>query len=81
MKNINHWAAQQLVQCFCPQTSSWPREMKIAKKLLKLSPNLNAWMALSNRNVGSLAYFLKSENSVYIPTSQENPYHLDLELL
>lgn len=78
--NIEHKACQKLVDKFV-RNPVWPREMKLAKRLLAQSPDIDAWMALDISLVPSLAYFLSEVGQVYIPQSQQNPYLLDLDKL
>ncbi len=78
MKNIEHWVAQQLVEKFCAN-ANWPKELKMAKKLLCKSPDLDAWLNLNiGRKINSLCFFLTTEGESYIPLSQKNPYLMDL---
>ncbi len=80
MKNIEHWAAKQLVGKFV-NNPNWPRELKISYKLLNLSPDLDSWLSLNIGILPSLAFFLTSEGKIFIPSSGRNPYLLDLDKL
>jgi hypothetical protein len=74
--NNFHEACKMLVNKFC-KDPSWPREIKCAKKLLQLSPDIDAWMGIElGFKVNSLCYFL-GDGAEYVPTSQRNPYLLD----
>jgi hypothetical protein len=80
--NPEFQACQKLVSMFCESPSSWPNEIKTAKKLLKLSPDIEAWKALHlPYKINSLLYFLTPEGKDLIPSSKENPYLLDLDRL
>lgn len=71
-----------LVDKFCPNCDNWPREMKIAKKLLYICPDIEAWQALKLPfAIHSLSYFLTEVGKVFIPKSQKNPHLLDLDSL
>lgn len=76
MNNL-HEACKMLVMKFC-ENPSWPKEIKCAKKLLQLSPDIDAWMGIElGFKVNSLCYFL-GDGRDFVPTSQRNPYLLDL---
>lgn len=54
---------QMIVSGFVPEVLSWPREMKIAKKLFERCPNEDFWKALIGwRKVKSLSWLLTTEN-------------------
>lgn len=77
--NIEHWACKELVGKFVKEPN-WPKEIKIAKKLLfNYSPDLDAWLALNmSYKLTSLAFFLTENGKSFIPQSQNNPYLFDL---
>ena len=80
MKNIEHEACKALVSKFCANPKSWAQELKIARKLLNLSPDLKSWYALElPMKINSLAYFLTEDGKIFVPKSQKNDYLLDLE--
>ncbi len=61
---------------------NWPREIKIAKKLLYLCPDIDAWKGLFlDRPISSLSFFLTDGGEIFIPHSKKNPYLLDLDKL
>lgn len=77
--NPEFLACQKLIEKFCDNPSSWPKEIKIARKLLLLCPDLDAWYGLTlPKKINSLSYFLSSEGKDFIPESQKNPLLLDL---
>ncbi len=80
-KNPEYDCCRELVSKFCAN-ANWPREMKMAKKLLFICPDLEAWQELTLAfPVTSLAFFLTDEGKIYIPESRRNPYLLDLDKL
>jgi len=81
MKNIEFECCRQLIIKFVEEPN-FPREVKLAKKLLYLSPDLDSWLKLTlPHKINSLAFFLTENGKPYIPESQQNPYLLDLEKL
>ncbi len=78
--NVEHKLCKELVGKFV-KNPRWPREIKIAKTLLSQCPDIEAWFGLNLSGLPSLAYFLTEEGSMFIPTSQKNPYLLDLSKL
>lgn len=75
--NTFHEACKMLVLKFCKEPD-WPKEIRCAKKLLQLSPDIDAWMGIElGFKVNSLCYFL-GDGKDFVPTSQKNPYLLDL---
>lgn len=80
--NIEHHACKILVNKFVPNNDNWRREIKIAKKLLHLSPDIHSWLSLQIPfSINSLAFFLTEEGKIYIPESTHNPYLLDFDML
>lgn len=78
MPNNFHEACKFLVVKFCKGPIDWPKEIKFAKKLLQLSPDTEAWDGIDlGFKLNSLAYFL-GDGKEFVPTSQRNPYLLDL---
>lgn len=79
--NIEHEVCKKLVTKFI-ERPNFPREIKIAKKLLLLSPDVDSWMELNlPYKIPSLAFFLTDDGKVFIPSSGRNPYLLDLDKL
>ena len=75
-------ACQRLVEKFCANPDSWPKEIKIARKLLKMCPDLESWYALTlPKEINSLSFFLCKDGGMFIPTSIKNPDLLDLSKL
>ncbi len=81
MKNLEHWAAKELIVKFI-ENPNWNKEIKIAYKLLYKSPDLESWLSLSLPiKISSLSFFLTKEGELYCPESCKNPYLLDLQKL
>lgn len=79
--NIEHEVCKKLVTKFI-ERPNFPREIKIAKKLLLLSPDVDSWMELNlPYKIPSLAFFLTEDGKVFVPSSGRNPYLLDLDKL
>lgn len=77
--NIEHECCKKLVSKFV-ESPNFPREIKIAKKLLLLSPDVDSWMELNlPYKIPSLAFFLTEDGKVFVPESQRNSYLLDLD--
>lgn len=65
--NTEHECCKKLVVKFVEQPN-FPREIKIAKKLLLLSPDVDTWMELNlPYKIPSLAFFLTEDGKVFIP--------------
>jgi hypothetical protein len=80
-KSVIQQCCLELINKFI-DNPNYPREIKIAKKLLYICPDLHSWLALEIPfKINSLAFFLKPESHCYIPISQENPYLLDMDEL
>lgn len=78
LKINKHNLARKLVENFCGDTDSWPREIKIAKRLLDICPNLDAWKALNLAfPINSLAFFLTPRGKTFIPNDKTNPYLIE----
>lgn len=71
-KNTNHAKCQLIVSRFCGHNPKlyWAREIKIAKKLLKLEPEVSVWLSLEHRKLSSLSWFLSDEGKLFIKTSK-----------
>lgn len=75
-------ACRMMIDKFCPNCNNWPLEISVAKKLLYISPDIDAWLALSLPfPIDSLIFFLSESGRFYHPTSQKNPYLLDMNKL
>lgn len=82
MKNLEHWACTKLIEHFCLNPNNWAREIKIAKKLLYDTPDLDSWLSVKlPKTIYSLAFFLTEQGKHFIPESRANPYVFDLDKL
>lgn len=79
MKVSNHKLCQLIVKKFVKGNINWPREIKIAQKLVKKFNSFNFWDNL--KELGSpppsLAWFLKPEGKAFLLKEYEN-FKLDL---
>lgn len=50
---------------------NWPREMKIAKKLLELYPDSSFWKKINSQQYFSLSYFLTPEGLDFLKTQEK----------
>ena len=73
MANTLHNKCKLLVNHFCSHAKfiSWGKEIKIAKKLLKLNPEIKFWKSLQTSNpVFSLSWFLTKEGKDFLQVSK-----------
>jgi hypothetical protein len=79
LKISNHKLCQFIVKKFIKGNINWPREIKIAQKLVKRFNSFEFWYNL--RELGSpppsLAWFLKSEGKAFILKEYEE-FNLNL---
>ena len=79
MKTINHRLCQLVVKKFVKGNINWPREIKIAQRLVKRFNSFDFWDNL--KELGSpppsLAWFLKSEGKAFILKEYES-FNLNL---
>lgn len=68
MKTINHKLCQFIVKKYIKQNINWPREIKIAQKLIKKFNNYRFWknLRIFNIELPSLAWFLKKEGKAFL---------------
>lgn len=75
----NHKLCQLIVKKYIKSNINWPREIKIAQKLIKKFNSFNFWNNL--KELGSpppsLAWFLKSEGKAFLLKEYEN-FNLNL---
>lgn len=68
MKKVNHKLCQLIIKKFIKGEINWPREIKIAQKLIKRFDSFEFWDNL--KELGSpppsLAWFLKPEGKAFI---------------
>ncbi len=71
-KNTAHAKCQLIVNRFCGHNPKlyWAREIKIAKQLLKLEPEVSVWLSLEHRKLSSLSWFLTDDGKLFIKTSK-----------
>ena len=72
-KNTLHNKCKLLVSHFCSHAKfiSWGKEIKIAKKLLKLNSEIKFWKSLQPPNpVFSLSWFLTKEGKDFLQVSK-----------
>ena len=72
-KNTLHNKCKLLVNHFCSHAKfiSWGKEIKIAKQLLKLNPEIKFWKSLQPSNlIFSLSWFLTKEGKDFLQVSR-----------
>lgn len=73
---------QRLIGKFCHNPKSWANEIKMARRLLKICPDMDAWESLIlPTKINSLSFFFCAEGKSFIPKSMKNPDLLDLDRL
>jgi hypothetical protein len=79
LNKTNHKLCQLIVKKYVKGNISWPREIKIAQRLVKKFNNFDFWDNL--KNLGSpppsLAWFLKSEGKAFLLKEYED-FNLNL---
>lgn len=79
MKTVNHKLCQFVVKKFVKGNINWPREIKIAQRLVKKFNSFDFWDNL--KELGSpppsLAWFLKAEGKAFILREYES-FNLNL---
>ena len=73
-KSVNHKLCQMIVKKFVKGKINWPREIKIAQKLVKKFNNFNFWKNIPELGSPppSLAWFLKPEGKAFILKQYED---------
>lgn len=68
MKTINHKLCQLIVKKYVKGQVNWPREIKIAQRLVKKFNSFDFWDNLQNLGSPppSLAWFLKAEGKAFL---------------
>lgn len=68
MKTINHKLCQLIVKKYIKGQINWPREIKIAQRLVKKFNNFDFWENLQKLGSPppSLAWFLKPEGKAFL---------------
>jgi hypothetical protein len=62
----NHKLCLFIIKKFIPVNINWPREIKIAQKLLKEYPGHSFWNNLNAIKLNSLAWFLTKDGKNFI---------------
>ena len=79
MKNTNHRLCQFIAKKYIKGNINWPREIKIAQRLIKKFNSFDFWDNL--KELGSpppsLAWFLKAEGKAFLLKEYEN-FNLNL---
>jgi hypothetical protein len=75
----NHKLCQLIVKKYIKGTINWPREIKIAQRLIKKFKSFNFWDNLQELGSPppSLAWFLKSEGKAFLLKEYES-FNMDL---
>jgi hypothetical protein len=66
LKITNHKLCQFIVKKFITKNIDWPREIKIAQKLIKNYPEYIFWNSLKVINLPSLAWFLTKDGENFL---------------
>lgn len=68
MKNINHKLCQFIIKKYVKGNINWPREIKIAQKLIKKFKEFEFWYNLKDlvNPPPSLAWFLKPQGKIFL---------------
>ena len=80
MKNIDHKLCQFIVKKYIKVNISWPKEIKIAQKLIKKFNSFEFWNNLKQLGSSppSLAWFLKPEGKAFLLKEYEG-FRLNLD--
>jgi hypothetical protein len=86
LKITNHKLCQFIIKKYVTQKVDWPREIKIAQKLIKTYKGYSFWNSLKDLKLPSLAWFLTDEGKKFIATEQikdkltlERPEKIELQ--
>ena len=63
---MSHKLCQFIVKKYIKSNVNWPREIKIAQKLVKIYKNYNFWNNLKELKLPSLAWFLTDEGKNFL---------------
>jgi hypothetical protein len=79
-KSVNHKLCQMIVKKFVKGNINWPREIKIAQKLIKKFNSFDFWENLQDLGSPppSLAWFIKPEGKAFLIKEYEM-FNLNLE--
>jgi hypothetical protein len=66
LKISNHKLCQFIIKKYINQKVDWPREIKIAQKLIKTYKGYSFWNRLKSANLPSLAFFLTEDGKKFI---------------
>ena len=80
-KNIDFQRCKYLILNFCKDVKkiSWPKEVKIAKQLLRKYPSFDSWVGISmGDKPSSLSWFLTDEGKQFLAIA-EKKQKLDLD--
>ena len=80
MKNSKHKLCQLIVRKYIKQNINWPREIKIAQKLIKKFNNFDFWDNMQDLGSPppSLAWFLKQEGKAFLIKQYES-FNINLD--
>lgn len=62
----NHKLCQFIIKKYIKSNINWPREVKIAQKLIKKYKGYDFWNLLDNAKLNSLAWFLSEDGEKFI---------------
>ena len=74
MKISNHKLCQFIIKKFIKDKINWPREIKIAQKLIKIYKKYSFWNNLNDLKLPSLAWFLTEEGKIFLSTEDKKKY-------
>jgi hypothetical protein len=66
LKITSHKLCQFIIKKYINQKIDWPREIKIAQKLIKIYQGYSFWNGLKPINLTSLAFFLTDDGKKFI---------------
>ena len=78
MKITSHKLCQFIIKKYINQKIDWPREIKIAQKLIKTYEGYSFWNGLKPIKLTSLAFFLTEEGKSFI-TMEKKKDNLELD--
>ena len=74
-KNIDFQRCKYLILNFCKDVKkiSWPKEVKIAKQLLRKYPSFDSWIGISmGDKPSSLSWFLTDEGKQFLAIAEKS---------
>jgi hypothetical protein len=78
LKITSHKLCQFIIKKYINQKIDWPREIKIAQKLIKTYEGYSFWNGLKPIKLTSLAFFLTEEGKSFI-TMEKKKDNLELD--